>query len=487
MIYLYFENHINMKYILSLILLFFTITLYSQTFSISTTDSIICVGESTTLTITTSSTPTSILWFNASTNDTLVVSPSVTSNLSCTVVIGSDTLVDNITIVVNPLPSVFAGSDTSICSQSSFILNGSGAAFYSWNNGITNGVSFQVNSTLTYTVQGVDNNGCTNTDQITVTSNPLPTVFAGVDQAVCLGDSVKFTANGALNYNWSNGLINGEYFIPTATMTLTVTGTNVNGCSSTDQVIATVNPLPTINVGPDLIVCKGQMIALSAISNGTVIWGGGVVNNLPFTPMVTTFYGATATSSLGCINTDDVKVTVGDYPIANFYTSTPIQYCPNTTFDFVNYSTGGDTYLWDFGDVVNTSSLKNPSHSYNEFVTLTYLVKLVVTSDLGCKDSIINTVQTINDSEAFDVIIPTGFSPNNDSDNDTWDLYGLQNYLNSKVYVYNRWGINVFEGNELKTKWDGTFNGVLMPTADYYYIIELSDGRKFKGIVTLKQ
>jgi gliding motility-associated-like protein len=114
-------------------------------------------------------------------------------------------------------------------------------------------------------------------------------------------------------------------------------------------------------------------------------------------------------------------------------------------------------------------------------------VTLVVSSTLGCKDSLTSVVQLINNSPGLDVIIPTGFSPNNDSDNDDWTIYGIENYPNSKISVFNRWGLKVFEGSELFPTWNGIYGGVMLPTADYYYIVELSDGRKFNGVVTLKQ
>jgi gliding motility-associated-like protein len=53
--------------------------------------------------------------------------------------------------------------------------------------------------------------------------------------------------------------------------------------------------------------------------------------------------------------------------------------------------------------------------------------------------------------------------------------------------VFNRWVLKVFEGSELFPTWNGIYGGVMLPTADYYYVVELSDGRKFNGVVTLKQ
>ena len=445
----------------------------------------ICIGDSIQLN---GSGAVSYVWDNGVVNNTAFY-PTTTLTYH---VIGTNangcSNSDSVIVTVNSLPIVFAGNDTLLCDQSTYTLSGSGATTYTWNNGVTNGVPFTVTANTTYTVQGIDGNGCQNTDQVTLTTKPLPTVNAGSDKAVCFGDSLFFTATGSgVAYSWSNGLINGDYFIPTSTMTLTVTATAANGCTKTDQVIATVNPLPTVDAGPDRIICKGQAIALNAVSNGSIVWGGGVVNNLPFNPSTTATYGVTATSAAGCVNTDDITVTVGDYPNANFYTLTPTQYSPNSTFDFVNLSTGAATYDWDFGDLIGTSTITNPSYTYQPLVTATYFVTLVVSSTLGCKDSLTSIVQLINNSPGVDVIIPTGFSPNNDSDNDDWTIYGIENYPNSKISVFNRWGLKVFEGSELFPTWNGIYGGVMLPTADYYYVVELSDGRKFNGVVTLKQ
>jgi gliding motility-associated-like protein len=445
----------------------------------------ICIGDSIQLN---GSGAVSYVWDNGVINNTAFY-PTTTLTYH---VIGTNangcSNSDSVIVTVNPLPTVFAGNDTLLCDQSTYTLSGSGATTYTWNNGVTNGVPFTVTANTTYTVQGIDGNGCQNTDQVTLTTKPLPTVDAGSDKAVCYGDSLFFTATGSgVAYSWSNGLINGNYFTPTTTMTLTVTATAANGCTQTDQVLATVNPLPTVDAGPDRIICKGQAIALNAVSNGSIVWGGGVVNNLPFNPSTTATYGVTATSAAGCVNTDDVTVSVGDYPNANFYTLTPTQYSPNSTFDFVNLSTGAATYDWDFGDLIGTSTAENPSYTYQPLVTATYFVTLVVSSTLGCKDSLTSIVQLINNSPGVDVIIPTGFSPNNDSDNDDWTIYGIENYPNSKISVFNRWGLKVFEGSELFPTWNGIYGGVMLPTADYYYIVELSDGRKFNGVVTLKQ
>ena len=84
-------------------------------------------------------------------------------------------------------------------------------------------------------------NGCTGTDQVTVSVNNAPIVNAGVDQSICLGQSVTLVASGATTYTWDQNVTNGVAFSPTNTSTYTVTGTSNLGCTDTDQVTVTVN------------------------------------------------------------------------------------------------------------------------------------------------------------------------------------------------------------------------------------------------------
>jgi gliding motility-associated-like protein len=83
--------------------------------------------------------------------------------------------------------------------------------------------------------------------------------------------------------------------------------------------------------------------------------------------------------------------------------------------------------------------------------------------------------------------ISGGISPNGDNANDTWTINGLNQYPDSKVYVFDRWGQKVFSGDATNPTWNGTYEGKELPTADYYYIIELGNGEKLNGVVTLKK
>ncbi|MBI4645427.1 MAG: T9SS type A sorting domain-containing protein [Bacteroidia bacterium] len=128
---------------------------------------------------------------------------------------------------------------------------------YTWNNGISNNIPFQATTSTTYTVTVTDDNGCTDTDDLFINVYPLPTAFAGNDQVLCHGDSTFLNATGGLIYQWNNGVNNNQYFSPQSTTTYTVTVTDNNGCIDTDDVVISVNSIPStpsiVQIGNDLV------------------------------------------------------------------------------------------------------------------------------------------------------------------------------------------------------------------------------------------
>ena len=211
-------------------------------------------------------------------------------------------------VYVISLPIIGAGPDQTVCDGASVTLAGSGATSYSWNNNVDNGVSFVPTSTTTYTVTGTDANGCQNTDDVTITVNASPQVDAGSDQTVCYGANVTLSGSGASNYTWDNGITDNAAFTATATTTYTVTGTDGNNCSETDQVTVTVNALPTVSAGSDQTVCDGTDVTLAGSGASTYAWDNGVIDNTSFTATATTTYTVTGSDANGCQNTDDVTM-----------------------------------------------------------------------------------------------------------------------------------------------------------------------------------
>ena len=256
-----------------------------------------------------------------------------------------------LTISVNPIPIIDAGLDQTICAGATVSLNGSGASTYFWNNGITNGTAFNPIATTTYTVSGTDANGCINTDQVDVIVNTAPIVNAGPDATVCIGASTTLTASGAATYSWSpSGQTTTSINVsPLSATTYTVTGTDANGCSSTDQVDVFIIPLPNVIAGLDQTICVGSSINLSGSGALTYSWNYGVTNGVAFQPSSTTTYTVTGTTIEGCENSDDVTIIVNQtLPVT--FTADVTNGCAPLTVTLINTTANTSDCNWVFSN-----------------------------------------------------------------------------------------------------------------------------------------
>jgi hypothetical protein len=215
-----------------------------------------------------------------------------------------------VTVIAGQSPTVSAGTNQTVCAGTSVTLSASGAATYTWDNNVQNGVSFTPNTTQVYSVIGIAANGCQDTAQVTVAVNPLPTVSAGSNQTVCAGESVTLNGSGATTYAWDNNVQDGVAFTPITTQNYTVTGTDINGCSSSAQVQVNVNPLPTVSLGNDTLVCEYNFpitIQANGNANLTYTWNNGTLGQSLLISGAGT-YDVTASDNNGCSATDDIII-----------------------------------------------------------------------------------------------------------------------------------------------------------------------------------
>jgi hypothetical protein len=186
--------------------------------------------------------------------------------------------IDSNTILVYNNSTVAANaSSLNLCEGEQLTLSGSGANSYLWDNGVLDGTPFTPTiGTVNYGVIGTDSNGCSDSADITVTINPLPTVNAGVDQTECEGTAITLSASGANSYIWDNAVINNTSFNPPLGATVySVVGTDVNGCENSDDVQVIMNPNPILIVSSNELFCLGDSITLSASGAITYSWDGG--------------------------------------------------------------------------------------------------------------------------------------------------------------------------------------------------------------------
>src|SRR5690554_6393424 len=176
-------------------------------------------------------------------------------------------------------------------------------------------------------------------ETFSITVKETPTVDAGADQAVCEGAEVTLTAaSTGGTVTWDNGVTDGTPFTPTTTTTYTVSVDN-NGCTATDEVVVTVNPLPTVDAGADQTACTNHSaIALAGTPAGGTFSGNGVSNN-EFDPATAGVGTHTVTYTYadgnGCENTATLTVTVDGCVSVEENVMNQLTVSPNPSSDYI--------------------------------------------------------------------------------------------------------------------------------------------------------
>lgn len=415
-------------------------------------DSIICNGGSTQIG-TPGVTGVTYSWTSnpagfTSTDAMPTVNPTVTTTYTLVATgAGSCTSTARITINVNPLPTANAGLDTAICEGGNTTLGTTSVPgeTYSWTStgGFTSAVANPtVNPTVTttYTLTVTNALGCTSTDEVTITVNPLPMANAGLDTAVCEGNTVTIgtAAVTGNTYSWTGtGGFTSADAMPTITPSLGINVyylvvSNANGCTSTDSVIVGALPVPVANAGIDTTICAGTTprIGSAAQTGVTYSWtspGGFTSTDAQPTinPTTTTTYTLVATGIGGCTSTDEITVTVNPAPTNAGFTAT---HGMGLTYNFSANDNSQSVYNWDFG---NGNTATGATTSYTFPAEGTFSVKLTVFNATGCsvtKDSTMTvTANGIKDVLASNISLNVYPNPFNTS---TTLTYTLQNKAN---------------------------------------------------------
>lgn len=330
----------------------------------------------------------------------------------CTNAIGNDVLVR-----VWDLPNVSAGADFPVCAGASTTLYGQGAVSYIWDNYVIDGVAFLPTSSLDFTVEGTDVNGCKNTDVVHIMVVPIPQV------------------------NFST--------------------TNASGCS---PLVTTLTNQSTGNLNN----CQW------ALSDGSQYNGCGSVNITLENPGC---YDVTLTVSTpeGCTNTGTQTAFLCVYPnpIADFNLTPNEVETSNTFVNFFDNSYGAVSYQWDFSDG-GYSNLENPIHIFPDNESGYYEVFLIVTNSDGCMDT---TSRIVHVKEDLIYYVPNAFSPDGDEFNNVFkpvfttgfDVYSYH------LQIFNRWGELIFESLNYEEGWDGTYHNEKLLDGTYIWKIKVKN------------
>jgi len=206
----------------------------------------ICEGDSVLLAVNILS---NFQWSTGQTNTTITVKPTITTTYSVARIGSECNSPSTATVQVVPKPVVIINNlNASICQGQTAVLIASGAQNYLWNTGATNNpLTINPNITSIYTVTGTSN-GCSNSFTTKVQVIPPPILAISGSTNICSGITTSLTAQGADNYFWNGQLGSSQYsFTPFSSTTLTITGTNSLGCTSTQTLFINVSRCTSLN------------------------------------------------------------------------------------------------------------------------------------------------------------------------------------------------------------------------------------------------
>lgn len=184
-------------------------------------------------------------------------------------------------------------------------------------------------------------------------------------------------------------------------------------------------------------------------------------------------YVVTITNNLGCSTTKTITVTASNTATINDVIIDDLR--DNNTVTVIATPTNNvsTTYLY---------SLDKPNGPYQESNVFEYVTPgthtVYVYDTKGCG---------VVPKEISILSIPKFFTPNGDGVNETWNIIGINAffYSKSKIYVFDRYGKLLADVNPKGLGWDGTHKGYKLPATDYWYVVELDNGRTVKGHFSL--
>lgn len=260
---------------------------------------------------------------------------------------------------------------------------------------------------------------------------------------------------------------------------------NGSGCANIAEVQLKFKYNPTFDLPTNITICIGLTPASIQLTNPgaanyTYQWKDSNGNSIPGETnqslQISTGgnYWVTATNPVTLCETSKT-ISVSAQPVL-----------PLLNFDSSNLQVTENTYNTN----IITVSIANLPISTYEFALDNKPFQtspIFENVDAGIRTITIKDVENCLEASAkvAIIIVPNFFTPNNDSFNDYWQVTGVSTQPNSKIYIFDRFGKLIKILSPLSQGWDGTYKGNPLPSTDYWYKVELEDGRVLKGHFSL--
>jgi gliding motility-associated-like protein len=240
---------------------------------------------------------------------------------------------------------------------------------------------------------------------------------------------------------------------------------------STGQV--TVYEPPEIILDQSKTVCTGQFANLMSIALGNqppidyqwIYPTGDTTGNDPFffsiSPADAGLYTLLATDRVGCTDQKSIELIVSENPVAAFHGTDTLEMHAG---DLLDAGSGLYSYRWNTGD--STESIVIQAEG---------MYSVEMESQAGCLGSDSVYVKLVSEEiPEFEIFVPNAFSPNGDGINDIFQIKfpnSTFNLQHSTLSIFNRWGEEIFQSDDITQGWDGKKNGKDCPGGVYVYKI----------------
>ncbi|OAV43115.1 hypothetical protein A3850_000775 [Lewinella sp. 4G2] len=339
-------------------------------------DRTVCPGDSVSLEIPSAD---SYLWNNGSTEQSVLIIPTASQEVSVEATIAGCPARDTLRIDLAESLIIDAGEDISICPGESTQLRAQSTALVTWSTGVT-GAELDVAPTEnTFFFATIGSGNCAVTDSVLVSINPTASLDLGNDFSICLGsDTTLIPVGNSSTFNWSTGESSPSIAVaPDEDTTYEVTGTTAEGCTATDSLRITVIA-PQLELAPVPAICPGDSLTLMASAAETYRWSSGEESSsIRRAPSETTSYGVTGFTA-GCSVSEEIEVVVR--PRATVTVTEDQTICPGDSI--LLEASGDEPFSWDTG-------FAGPSLNVRPIEPTTYLVRA---GSGNCADSATVTV-----------------------------------------------------------------------------------------------
>ncbi|MCK9499862.1 MAG: gliding motility-associated C-terminal domain-containing protein, partial [Bacteroidales bacterium] len=385
--------------------------------------------------------------------------------------------------VISPI-SCYGNQDGALQAISS---NGKTPLSFEWNTGATSSTITNIGNGM-YNVIITDDWGCMgNTNYVLIEPTSI-VVHENIQNTSCYGmndGSISIQASGGTQpytYLWSNAqttssisnLIAGNY-------SLTVYDSSACSIIETYE----LSQPDKLNISLDIkqISCYGfndGAVKINA-SGGTQPYAYKLENQdlillgQMISPLGSGFYTAIVSDINSCSDSAFATITSPAELKASYSAERPS--CNGAKDGYIEIAVIGGTepYLFETNNAIVDIPL------ISGLGAGTYMVNISDAND--CKFEFKEIFLAQSDIECLK--IPNAFTPNGDGINDTWKIENIEMFSGARIFVYNRWGQEIWMGYP-GDEWDGKFNSKLVPTGVYLYVIELYNGHKaYTGTVSV--